>query len=337
MFQLKLNVTFLSGRGQRVKIDVSFSDWREILSGVPQGSVLGPLLFLIYINDLPEAVMSCVKLFADDTKVYRPISSQQDQIALNQDLQSLMDWSHTWELTFNQNKCGVLHLGVSYDPFHYTFSSCGISQVLQNLDEEKDLGIIIDEHLDFSTHINAIVSKANRQLGLIQRSFIIRDRSSMLLLYNSTVRPILEYGSPVWSPWKKKQIIHIENVQRRLTRLIHAMEGLTYEQRLKALDLPTLQFRRKRECLIQTYKLLHGLYDTDYKVFFKRVENNVTRGHSWKLQSTRARLNQRGSFFSVAVVGHWNQLPEAVVSAGTLNQFKTRLQRHMHAGQFVLV
>ena len=277
-----------------------------------------------------------MKLFADDTKVYRPVSSHQDHIALNQDLQSLMEWSQTWELTFNQNKCGVLHLGVNCNPFHYTFTSSGISQTLQHLDEEKDLGIIIDGHLDFSTHINVMVNKANRQLGLIQRSFIIRDRSSMLLLYNSTVRPILEYGSPVWSPWKKKFITHIENVQRRFTRLIHGMEGLTYEQRLKALDLPTLQFRRKRECLIQTYKLLHGLYDTDYKVFFTRVENNMTRGHSWKLQSTRARLNQRANFFSVAAVRDWNHLPEAVVSSNTLNQFKTRLQRHMHMGQFVL-
>jgi hypothetical protein len=114
------------------------------------------------------------------------------------------------------------------------------------------------------------------------------------------------------------------------------MEGLTYEQRLQSLDLPTLEFRRKRECLIQIYKLLHGLYDTDYRVFFKRVDNSMTRGHSLKLQTTRSNLNPRGNFFSVAAVRDWNKLPEEVVSSTTLNQFKNSLQRHGHLQRFLL-
>jgi hypothetical protein len=158
----------------------------------------------------------------------------------------------------------------------------------------------------------------------------------MMMLFKSTIRPILEYGSIVWSPWKKKLIEHIERVQHRFTKLIEGMNGLSYEQRLVNLQLPTLHYRRKRERLIQVYKLLHDMYDLDYTTFFEKSSNSITRGHCWKLKTTHSRLNCRANFFSVKVVGEWNSLPENVVNATSLNIFKGNLDHHLRAEMFVL-
>ena len=152
----------------------------------------------------------------------------------------------------------------------------------------------------------------------------------MLLLYKLTIRPILEHGCIVWSPWKKKLIDHIEKAQHRFTKLIDGMEGHTYEQRLVSLQHPTLQYRRKRERLIQVFfKLLHNMYDTDYSMFFDKASDSTTRGHSWKLKTTHSRINCRSNFFSMNVVGNRNSLPETVANSTSLNQFKGSLDRHL--------
>ena len=171
-----------------------------------------------------------------------------------------------------------------------------------------------------------MVSKANSQLGLLIRSFVIRDKTSTLLLYKSTIRPILEYGCIVWSPWKKKLIDHIEKVQHRFTKLIDGMEGLTYEHRLVSLQLTTLQHRKKRERLIQAFKLLHNMNNADYSTFFDKASGSTTRGHSWKLKTTHSRINCRANFFSANVVGNWNSLQETVVNSTSLNKFKGSLK-----------
>jgi len=245
-----------------------------------------------------------------------------------------MSWSESWEMSFNPSKCSVLHLGSTNSHNEYSFLYREEAVNLKHSEEVRDLGVTIDARLEFSSHINNIVSKANRQLGLLKRSFKIRDTASMLLLYKSTIRPILEYGSPVWSPWKIRQIDQIEQIQRRFTKIVAGMEGLDYSQRLKKLNLPTLQYRRRREQLIQVYKLINNAYDTDCSTFFERDNRNVTRVNSYKLKTKRARLMLRANFFSVGVVRDWNSLPDTVVTSGTLNQFKNSLDRHFSADKF---
>jgi len=164
-----------------------------------------------------------------------------------------MDWSEEWKLAFNMDKCSVLKLGRNNAKNVYTFNSGRKSMELNITSKERDLCIIIDSELDFGEHIFQIVGKVNRQLVLIKRCFIIRDRQSLLLLCKSTARLILEYGSVVWSPWKKKYVKNIEQIQRRFTKLIYGMMGLNYEQCQKEPNLHTLAFRRKREQLIQVY------------------------------------------------------------------------------------
>ena len=155
----------------------------------------------------------------------------------------------------------------------------------------------------------------------------------MLLLYKSTVRPILEYGSPIWMPWKKDKL-RLERVQRRFTKMVEGMEGRSYEQRLKALGMTTLDYRRHREQLIQVFKIMSGYYDVDYRAFFEKTRSERTRGHDMKLQTVRARLKARSNFFSVRVVNEWNSLPEDAVHSSSLNQFKNRLERHMRSRQY---
>lgn len=185
--------------------------------------MLGLILFTIYINDLPDALENMIKLFADDTKVFASVNNEEDKNSLQGDIDKLMNWSDTWLLKFNKSKCKHMHLGPETD-YNYMMEE----NMIANTMEEKDLGIIIDNKLNFQNHINKQVNKANQKLGLINRSFKYMDKDMFLQLFKSLVRPHLEYGSTVWSVANKKEAIIIENVQRRATRLIKEIQHLSY-------------------------------------------------------------------------------------------------------------
>ena len=246
---------FLSGRRQRVSVEGCLSDWREVVSGVPQGSVLGPVLFVIFINDLPEAVHKIVKMFADDTKVYCPISDWSDKEELQEDLNSMCDWSDTWQLLFNVGKCKVIHYGKNNPEYTYYMKSNELSAA----HEEKDLGVVFQRDLKFGSHISQKVNKANSMLGIIRKTFDFLDQEIFLKLYKSLVRPHVEYANVVWYPNYKKDIESIERVQRRATKLLPELRHLPYHERLKKLKLPTLSHRRKRGDLIQAFKIRRSL------------------------------------------------------------------------------
>ena len=162
---------FLSDRKQHVRINGNLSDPVKVTSGVPQGSVLGPILFLIYINDLPEVISTIMKLFADDAKIYRSISTIQHVELLQLSVDEAVAWAGTWEMFFNLKKCKHLHIGTRQEPASYQMK-CG--QDITNIEKvssEKDLGVIVDQALNFSEHINSKVNKANRNLGMIFRTF----------------------------------------------------------------------------------------------------------------------------------------------------------------------
>lgn len=317
---------FLSGRKQRVMVNGSMSTWCKVTSGIPQGSVLGPVLFVVFINDLPEVVKSGVALFADDTKIFRQIESEQDCELLQQDLDALQTWSDEWQLKFHPDKCKNLRVGKDHpnNDYYMVNMDTGIRQPLQVTHLEKDLGVYTDDQLRFSDHIQKTVVKANRVLGIIRRSYKYLDKDSLLLLYKGLVRPILEYGENVWSPHLLGDISIIEAVQRRATRLIPNFKDMSYEQRLKQLNLPTLVYRRLRGDMIQVYKYLHNKNTVDTKMF-KKAEYTSTRGHSLKLFKERNSLNIRQHFFSQRIVEWWNSLSEEVLTAPSVDTFKARL------------
>ena len=185
-------------------------------SGIPQGSVMGPAFFIIYIIDLSDKYSNFVIFFVDDTKIYSVVNNKTDEDILLKDLDLLIDWSDKWLLKFNETKCKHLHLGINQAK-KYKLGNLEISLT----ENEKDLGIILDNSLKFQNYINTQAKKANSMLGIISRSFKHIDNDMFLVLYESLIRPHLEYGSQVWLTMNKKEQIIFENIQRSLaTRLL---------------------------------------------------------------------------------------------------------------------
>ena len=188
------------------------------------------------------------------------------------------------------------------------------------------MGVVIDSKLSFSEHVGEKVSKANRIVGLIRRTFVSLDEKMFKPLYVALVRPHLEYANQAWSPYLSKDIVPIENVQRRATKLIPSLKEMSYEDRLRKLKLPTLAYRRARGDMIETYKILSGVYDPEVcKNLFVLREESVTRGHDKKIYKERSRINKRKFSFCNRVVDLWNGLPQCVVEAESVREFESKL------------
>ena len=194
--------SFLIGRTQTVVLDGESSEEVKVTSGVPQGSVLDPLLFLLYINDLPENIQSQVRLFADDTAVYLTVTNMQDKQVLQSDLESLQHWERTWDMEFNPSKCQVIHITRSKVKSRYYMHN----QELESVDAAKYLGVTISKDLSWNTHINNITSTANKTLDFVKRNVVTKNKDIKTMAYNSLVRPKVEYASVVWSPYTKDNI-----------------------------------------------------------------------------------------------------------------------------------
>ena len=317
---------FLSERRQKVVVNGEESEWAHVLSGVPQGSVLGPVLFVCYINDLPQEVQTKVKLFADDTKLYTKVSEEYGRHELQEDINNLDKWAKEWQLSFNASKCKVMHMGHRNPHETYSMQQDGRDVILDTTDIEKDIGVHVDKELKFDRHVEIQCGKANKILGLIRRSFTYIDSNIMKQLYTSLIRPILEYGHVITYPRYKKSAILLENVQRRATKMIPEIQEKDYQDRLRELNLQSMYYRRDRGDMIECYKMTHGSYDME--PLLKRNLDTTRRGHSLKLTILPSKKEVRHNYFSLRVVSKWNSLPEHVIAAPSLNSFKNRLDNH---------
>ena len=172
---------WLSGRKQRVVINGQFSNWRDVLSGVPQGSVLGPLLFVIYINDTDELIGCNILKFADDTKNFREIKSPQDIAQLQEDLVNLAAWSTDWQMLFNVDKCKVMQMGYNNTCPEYFLNGTK----MESVSEEKDLGVIVSDDLKWEKQCSQTVAEAHKVLGLIKRNFTDSSKETIIPLYKA--------------------------------------------------------------------------------------------------------------------------------------------------------
>ena len=309
----------------------SKSSSTAVTSGIPQGTVLGPLLFVCFINDLPAQVRDClVALFADDTKLYSSIRSEADRRRLQEAIDRLLEWSVTWQLGFNSLKCHVLHLGTDNPHYEYRMGPA----VLESTNVEKDLGVWIDEDLSFEHHIETQVAKANRMVGLIRRTFTYLDTETMTKLFTALVRPHLEYAVTAWSPCTLGAQRKIEGVLRRATRLVPELRHLEYEDRLAKAGLPSMLYRRERADMLEMYKYLNGFYDVKSPVCMEKDTladrpRPSTRHMNHTVVKVRAPKSAwgtvRSSFFSLRATNNWNSLDPETASAPTLNCFKRRL------------
>ncbi|MCG8046535.1 MAG: reverse transcriptase family protein, partial [Candidatus Thiodiazotropha endolucinida] len=210
--------SFLSGRSQQVLVEGEASDKVPVISGVPQGSVLGPLLFLIFINDLPDQLHSPVRLFADDCIVYRQIHSEEDQRLLQEDLDTLARWEAKWGMNFHPEKCSTIRITRSRSPITNNYTLKGTTLAEESC--TKYLGVFLQSNLGWSHHINKKVQKANSMLGFLRRNLKKANEESKTNGYNALVRTNLDYCSSVWNPHQQNQIRQLESVQRRAARFV---------------------------------------------------------------------------------------------------------------------
>ena len=311
---------WLSGRMQRTVLNGSFSDWSEVLSGVLQGSVLGPLAFIIFINDLDAetALISIMNKFADDTKLGHKVNNDTEKGVLQNALDNLCTWSDRWCMEFNVKKCKVMHLGKKNKDYDYYMKG----SVLSSVNQECDIGVLVESSLKPSLQCAEASKKESVVLGQITRAILYRDRFIFLKLYVQFVRCHLEFASPVWSPWHIGDIEILEKVQRRAVNFITGLKGVTYEDKLKELGILSLVDRRSRADLIQVFKILKGIDDVDSSTWFTLVgqePQRVTRNTSYhgNLVATRSKSDIRLNFFTNRVVSRWNGLPTDIKDSRT--------------------
>ena len=243
---LKWINSFLTNRFQCTKIGQSLSSWTPICSGVIQGSCLGPLLFLLYINDITDIAVPevTIKMYADDMKLYTEINNDENFIDLHHTLNQIHSWSTTWQMPISLAKCSIMNISQPNTEEEATFTLGSVT--LPKSTEVKDLGILIDKHLTFKGHINYVVRTAYARANLIRRCFVSSHLPTLLRAYKVYVHPLLEYNASVWSPYFVQQITAIENVQRKFTKCWPGLNKLPYYQRLARLDLESLELRRLR-------------------------------------------------------------------------------------------
>lgn len=324
---------WLKGRKQRVCLGGCKSAWQPVLSGVPQGSVLGPVLFLIFINDLDEDIVSWILKFADDTKIFGEVADSVTRDQLQADLNKLTLWSERWQMKFNVDKCKVMHIGSKNQNSTYMMNG----KELQTTASEKDLGIIIMNSLKVSDQCMQAYNRASRMLGMMRRTIKSRSPEILISIYKSVVRPHLEYCVPAWSPQYIKDKDLLERVQHRFTRMFSHLRELEYMDRLRILGLWTLEERRNRADIIEVFKMAKNIGATTLDQFFLRDSIGRTRGHMYKLRRNATSLNARHHFFTERVIPRWNALPQKALEVTTVNAFKGQLTqlRNMKMGFFM--
>ena len=323
-------LNWLSGRKQRTVLNGKQSQWAEVGSGVPQGSVLGPILFLVFINDIDfiKHLLTVLKKFADDTKLAKKILNDNDRATLQTCLDLLYSWAKTWGMEFNIKKCKILHTGRNNPMYSYTMNGIPLTEV----DEEKDIGVIIHKSLKPSRHCAEVARKANIVLGQISRSFHYRDRKVFIQLYKQHVRSLLEFSAPSWSPWTAADKEVLEKIQKKAVRMVSGLTGQTYEERLIELNLPTLEMRRYQSDMIQTFKIIRSIDAVDASSWFNLVGVNPPRhtrltSNPLNIIAVRSNLEVRKNFFSQRVPDQWNNLPEEMKCSRNLKIFKSKLSK----------
>ncbi len=329
---------FLRERKQRVVMGEHESEWETVTSGVPQGSVLGPLLFVVFINDMPEVVANFpCKLYADDSKLIGEINKERpehDSGKLQQDLDAIVVWTDKWLMRLNYEKCKVMHLGRANPCFNYKMrdSSINCTHNLAKTDCERDLGITLTSDAKWTAHSTKIASKANGMLGWMKSVFMCRDATLWKKLYTTYIRPHLEFAAPAWNLYAKADIARVERVQHRATKVAHDMKRFDYATRLQRLGLTTLEERRKRGDCIQWFKLQRRLEEINWTT--RPATVGPMHGHRERLRRELDRkCNQRFHFFTNRVANVWNDLPDLIVEAETVNGFKAAYDRHKESGQ----
>ena len=324
--------SFLCGRTLYVEVGGEAGSEAEVVSGVPQGSVLGPLLFLIYVNII--AKNSSVKwyAFADDFKLYISFPRlQNDHLPsqlLQSDLNNLSRVSESWNLKLNARKCAVIRFGGrSYtDDSRSGYYLSGTE--IKLVHSHKDLGITVDRSLKFHGHVDILVNKASALANQLLRSTVNRSEEFMVTLFVSHIRPLLDYCSTVWNLGYIGDIKKLESVQRRWTKQVENLFDVNYQSRLRTLQLFSIEGRLLRADLIKIWKIFNDEEGLGLEVLFDRNTHSATRGHRFKIAVPVCRTDLKSRFFNARRVLVWNSLPGKIVEVDSVEKFKHSLDRY---------
>ncbi len=325
--------SFLGNRTQNVIVDGAESEYAAVRSGVPQGTVMGPLLFLLFINDLPSVVDpgTEVRLFADDCLVYRSIHSLKDQIQFQLDLDALHKWGKLWGMKFNAKKCHILTVTNKEQPLSKFYELDGT--ILDHVDSATYLGILIHESLRSTEHVRNTVTKCSRRLGFLRRNLKNCPQELRKVAYLSLVRSAAEYGAAAWDPFLEGDKVALERVQNRAIRWVCGLRPRerTSITRLRGeLKWPTLERRRKDIRLLYMFKILNNeIALTPEQLHLDRSDQRTRARHNRKLRVKRARTEELKNSFVYRTVPQWNQLPASIAEASSIDQFKSRLTEEL--------
>ena len=331
--------SFLGGRTQKVMVDGTMSEAADVKSGVPQGTVLGPLLFLLFINDLPDEVSpgTVIRLFADDCLVYRPIADINDQLILQHDIDRMMIWADQWGMKFNAAKCNVMRtLGGIHSERFYTMKD----QILKEVTHAKYLGVTLSNDLTWSYHIDQVLLKANQKLGFIRRNLRGAPIRSKSIAYFTMVRSSMEYAASIWDPYLQKDINALERVQRRAARWATSQYSNTTSVTglLQRLNWAPLSLRRRHQKL----SLFHSIHTGAVKLNFPRdfgidyAQRTTRTGSiitadgqtvSHKLHRPVPKRQPLRKSTIVSTIQYWNSLPGEVTALSTSDSFRSALSR----------
>ena len=333
--------SFLSDRKQAVVVDGHLSFLALIISGVPQGTVLGPILFLIFINDIEHCITeSIIRCFADDTRVSISVTCEQDVSVLQNDLNSVIKWSERNNMALHKDKfeymchrhnrrSALVELPFVSELYQYSVSK---DKSLAPVGQLRDLGVLVSNDLSWQPHIKTIANKARQKAAWVFSVFQTRSTVIMLTLYKSMVRSLLEYCCPLWHPSKICDIQELESVQKAFTARITGMRDLHYWDRLQRLSLMSLQRRRERFILLHMWKILHHHTSNDINVqFVSRPRfGNLAVIPSACRHSSAANQSLYDNSFAVIGPKLWNAMPYHLNCIGDREHFKSQLT------QFVL-
>jgi len=319
---------FLSDRTQQVMVNGSLSSQCNVTSGVPQGSVLGPVLFLVYINDIVADIRSQIRLFADDCLIYRTIRSHEDHMILQEDLNNLSKWADSWKMMFNVSKCSIMQISMAHHKSTFAYTMYG--DPLSIATEHRYLGILINDKLSWRPHIDQLCHKANQLLGFLQRNLRGCSRSLKEHSYKQMILPIIEYCSAIWDPHHQNAIHKLEMIQHRAARFVlnkpwRRNDEDSVSQMLTVLNWPSLQDRRKYSRLLLLYKIVNNQFQIPMNYLPYQVNCNTRAQHPSKYRHYQVSTEvYRYSFFP-RTIPDWNNLPINNINELNLDQFKDTL------------
>ena len=312
---------FLKLRRQKVRIGQCLSSSIAVESGVPQGGVLSGLMFILYMNDLPDCLKFCqISMYADDAKLYAPITGPAAVTAVQQDLDRFSAWCRTWRMRLNAEKCFFLHyVPQNRNKTYPIYYLDGVPLIRR--ESATDLGVVVEDDFKFHAQVSGACKKASKQINTIRRTFMSRNPKFLESMFKTYVRPHLEYCVQVWNPVYIGDINRMEKVQNRFTRFLPQSRVMSQEERNQRLNITSHESRRLRGDLVYMYKL----YESQ---LFTSSNETRTRGHPKRLKIEITHNNLRKHSFAARNADAWNSLPESVVCANSLDEFKARLDAH---------